>query len=133
MREFRAHHEEFVAAGAAVAGISFDPIERAMAWAERLGLPYPILSDADRRAGEAFGLIRRIGIGGWSIELLKRATVLADRQGIIRGVWENVKIRNHALEVLDAVRRLPAIEAPEVPATSPPLPAPPEARESPSA
>lgn len=132
MREFRAHHDEFVEAGAAVAGISLDPLERAKAWAERLDLPYPILSDADRGAGRAFGLIRRIGIGGWSLDLMRRATVLADRHGVIRAVWEDVKIRNHALEVLETVRRLPAIETGAA-AMAPRPPAPPEGPGSPSA
>ena len=117
MREFRAHHEAFAEIGATVAGISLDPIERAMAWAERLALPYPILSDADRRAGEAFGLIRRLGIGGWTIELLKRATIVADRDGFIRAVWEEVKIKTHAKEVLEAVRHLRTLESPQPPAT----------------
>lgn len=132
MREFRAHHDEFVAAGAAVAGVSLDPLERARAWAERLALPYPILSDVEREAARELGLLRRIGIGGWSIELMRRATVLADRQGVIRAVWEDVKIRGHALEVLEAVRLLPALE-PGAAVISPRTPAPPEGPGSPSA
>ena len=118
MREFRAHHDEFVELGATVAGISLDPLERAKAWAERLSLQYPILSDADRRAGEAFGLIRRLGLGGWTIELLKRATIVADRDGIIRAVWEEVKIKTHVNDVLEAVRHLRTLEHPQPPAAS---------------
>jgi peroxiredoxin Q/BCP len=118
MREFRAHHDELVSAGATVAGISLDPLERAKAWAERLALPYPLLSDADRRAGESFGLIRRLGLGGWTIELLKRATVLADREGFIRAVWEEVKIKTHVKDVLEAVRHLRALESQQPPASS---------------
>lgn len=110
MREFRAHHDEFVKAGAEICGVSFDPIERSRAWAARLHLPYPMLSDAERRAAESFGLIRRIGLGGWTIELMKRATLVADRHGIIRAAWEDVKIKGHAQEVLEAVRLLPGVE-----------------------
>lgn|SRR6185436_8987920 len=119
MREFRAHHDQLVAAGATVAGISLDPLARAKAWADRLALPYPLLSDADRRAGETFGLIRRIGVAGWTIELLKRATLVADRDGIIRAVWEDVKIKTHLSEVIEAVRHLGAMGA-EVAGREPP-------------
>lgn len=106
MREFRVLHPEFAALGAEVAGVSFDPMQRARSWAERLKLPYPLLCDTERQVAEALGLIRRIGIGGWSVELLHRATLLADRQGVIRGVWGSVKVRGHAREVLQAARSL---------------------------
>lgn len=111
MREFRALHESFAAAGVAVAGVSFDPVERARVWAERLALPYPLLSDAERRAALAFGLIRRIGIGGWNLEIMKRATLLADRRGIIRAAWESVRIKGHPRTVLEAARLLPGLES----------------------
>jgi len=119
MREFRAHHDALIAAGAAVAGCSLDPVEFNRRWAERLRLPYPLLSDVDRRAGDAFGLIRRLGIGGWKIEWFRRATVLVDRHGIVRAVWEQVRVRGHALEVLRAVR---ALEATGDLATDPAIP-----------
>ena len=52
------------------------------------------------------GLIRRIGIGGWNIELFRRVTVLVDARGRVVAAWNRVKIRGHALEVLEMARAL---------------------------
>ena len=61
-----------------------------------------MLSDPDRTAADAFGGLRRIGIAGWTIELFRRRTVLADRQGMVAALWDRVRIRGHAAEVLAA-------------------------------
>jgi len=70
--------------------------------------PYPLLSDVDRRAGEAFRVIRRLGIGGWSVDLYRRSTFLIDAHGMIAAVWGNVKVRGHADQVLVAANALGA-------------------------
>jgi len=111
MHEFRERHADFEAAGVDIAGVSPDPVARNREWAERLRLPFPLLSDPERRAGEAFGILRRIGIAGWNLEMFRRTTVLADRDGVIRAVWSPVKVRGHALEVLAVARALAAAGA----------------------
>lgn len=88
----------------ALAGVSTDSLDSHRAWARRLRLPYPLLSDPERMAGEAFGLIRRIGVGDWKIELFRRTTVLVDAAGVVRRVWGKVRVRGHAAEVLAAAR-----------------------------
>lgn len=75
-------------------------------WAERLRLSYPLLSDPERVAAEAFGGLIRIGIRGWSIELFRRRTTLADRNGVIVAFWDKVRVRGHAAEVLAAAKGL---------------------------
>jgi peroxiredoxin Q/BCP len=106
MREFRVHHEAMRAAGLTVAGISLDTAESSRMWTERLHLPFPLLSDVDRHAGAAFGVIRRIGLGGWNIEFFRRATFLVDARGMVVAVWERVKVRGHALDIMDVARAL---------------------------
>jgi peroxiredoxin Q/BCP len=108
LREFRARHDAFRDAGIAVAGISLDSVEAHRRWAERLRIPYPLLSDEDRTAGSAFGILRRVGIGGWNVEFLRRSTFLVDVKGMIVAQWTKVKIRGHAAEVLEVARLLPA-------------------------
>ena len=106
MREFRAHHDGFVSAGVALAGVSLEPLETLRAEASRLALPYPLLSDVERRAGETFHVITRLGLGGWNVELFRRTTALIDARGIVSAVWGKVRVRGHALEVLGMARRL---------------------------
>jgi len=92
-----------------VAGINADTVESNRHWSERLKIPYPILSDPERKAAEAFGGLRRLALGGWSVEFFRRRTVLADRLGVVAAVWDKVKIRGHAAEVLSAARTLERI------------------------
>ena len=79
-----------------------DSVAGNLAWARRLRLPYPLLSDPERSAAAAFGGLRRLGIGGWTIELFSRRTVLARRDGVIAAIWDKVHIRGHAADVLRA-------------------------------
>jgi thioredoxin-dependent peroxiredoxin len=108
LREFRAHHAEYVAAGVTVAGVSLDSSDTNHEWVGRLELPYALLSDRDRAAGKAFGLLRHVGIGGWSIELLRRATVLIAPDRHVAAIWHGIKVRGHAIEVLKVARMLVA-------------------------
>ncbi len=106
MREFRVHYSELKSAGVEVAGISPETPESSLAWARRLELPYPLLSDVERQAGTAFGVIRRIGIGSWNVEIFRRVTFLVDARGQVVASWGRVKVRGHALEILEVARAL---------------------------
>src|SRR5579884_4171309 len=54
----REREADFARLGAAVLVISFEPPAEAAEFARREGLPFPILSDPERRAYAAFGLTR---------------------------------------------------------------------------
>lgn len=108
MREFRARHADLAAAGVTVAGVTLDSIDSCRTWAKRLRLPYPLLSDAERAAGNACHVLDRVGVGGWKIEFFRRTTLLVDAAGLVRAVWGDVRIRGHAREVLRAALALPA-------------------------
>src|SRR4051794_30512564 len=105
MREFRVHHAEYQAAGAAVAGVSRQAPEANAEWAARLELPYPLLSDRDGAASRALGAVRAVPVAGWTVELMRRATYLVDVRGVIAASWSRVHIRGHAREVLEAALR----------------------------
>lgn len=106
LREFRAHHPEFAAAGITVIGVSRDSVESNREWARRLRLPYHVLSDRDGTLGAELGVIRTLRVGGWKFEFLRRSTLLAGTDGRIEAAWDDVKIRGHALQVLEAARAL---------------------------
>ena len=54
--------------------------------------------------GEALGIVRRIGLGTWRVELFRRTTLLVDIEGRIAAWWGKVSIRGHAAEVLRTAR-----------------------------
>ncbi len=106
LREFRARHAEFVAAGVEVAGICRDGVETNRRWTDRLRLPFPVLADERGSLGRELGILRPLSIAGWTIELMRRTTLLAAVDGTIVAEWGEVKLRGHAREVLAAARAL---------------------------
>ena len=106
LREFRALHGSFESEGIGVAAIVSTGMAQNRRWVRRLSLPYPVLADAERRAAEALGVLRRIGVAGWNLEFFARATFLADARGVICAVWEKCEIKGHAEEVLATARAL---------------------------
>lgn len=102
---FRDHHTELLAAGAAVFGLSTQDTAYQRELAERLGLPFPILSDEDLGLTEALEL-PTFDVAGET--LLRRLTLLV-RDGAIERIWYPVfPPDRHAGEVLAWLRANPA-------------------------
>jgi peroxiredoxin len=94
---FRDHSRELWAAGAAVAGVSSQATEDQREVVERLGLPFPLLSDEGLRLTRALDLPTHV-IAGQT--LLKRLTLVV-RDGRIEHVFYPVfPPDTHAAEVL---------------------------------
>jgi peroxiredoxin len=98
---FRDLHAEIAAAGAAVTGLSVQPTEYQREAVERLRLPYPMLSDADRELTRA---LRLPTFGAAGVTLLRRLTLVI-HDGTIEHVFYPVfPPDGHAAEVLAWLR-----------------------------
>lgn len=94
---FRDRFDEVTALGARVFGLSTQDTAYQQEAAQRLHLPYPILSDADLRFASALGL-PTITVDG--IVLLRRLTLIL-HQGLVRKVFYPVFPPHHnAVEVI---------------------------------
>jgi len=80
---FRDAFESFTDAGAAVIGISSDPPDSHMRFAQRHRLPFTLLSDPDGEVRKAFGVPRTLGL------LPGRVTYIFDREGVLRHVFDS--------------------------------------------
>lgn len=101
---YAAHHEEFVAAGADIVGISSQRTDQQAAFAEHARLPFALLSDVDLRVGTALRL-PAFRVAG--TDRYKRQTLLLDRTGTVR--YAQMPITDPAgsvTEMLSAVRAL---------------------------
>jgi peroxiredoxin len=104
---FRDHARELAAMGAAVAGISTQTTEYQREVVERLRLPFPLLSDADRRLTDALGL-PTFEAGGQV--LLKRLTLVV-RGGVVERVFYPVfPPDRHAEDVLRWIGTRPNVD-----------------------
>jgi len=70
----------FEEAGAPIIGIRTDPPARNKAFADKLGLKFPILSDEKRIVARAYGVLIPF------VRLARRSTFVIDKEGIIQRV-----------------------------------------------
>jgi peroxiredoxin len=97
---FRDHRADLEQAGAAVAGVSSEPTDVQRELVERLGLPFPLLSDPDLALTNALDLPTFTVAGH---KLLKRLTMMI-RDGVIEHVFYPVfPPDTHAQAVLEWV------------------------------
>jgi peroxiredoxin Q/BCP len=96
---FRDAHEELAKGGISVVGISMDDAESHARFAEQHRLPFPLLSDPDKRIANAYGARQLLGL------FAKRVTYVIDREKRVRGAFHHeLSAQRH----LDDVRRVVA-------------------------
>lgn len=79
-------------------GISFDTVEENRAFAEENDFPFRLLSDADRKVGEAYGA-KRPDDHEWAA-VPRRLTFLIDPEGKIAKTYVVKEIAAHPEELL---------------------------------
>jgi peroxiredoxin Q/BCP len=84
----------------AILGASGDPIKALAGFKGKYKLNFPLLSDPDFKMIEAYGARRMKTFVGKSFLGIVRSSFLIDADGKIEHVWDNVKAKGHAAEVL---------------------------------
>ncbi len=103
---FRDAHDDFAAAGAVIVGVSPDSVKSHDRFKEKLGLPFTLVADPDKRACEAYGVWVEKSMYGRKYMGVERSTFLIDGEGVVREAWRKVKVKGHAEAVLAAARAL---------------------------
>ena len=104
--DFRDLYKDFKKAGAEILGISRDSVRSHENFAAKYKLPFPLLSDGDEAACKAFDTIKEKSLYGRKYLGVDRSTFLFDAKGVLHREWRGVKVKEHAAEVLDAVKAL---------------------------
>lgn len=102
-QDFARLHDDFIAAGAVVLGISKDSVKKHDAFKAKYGLPFPLLSD-EASVTEDYGVWVEKSMYGRKYMGIERSTFLIGTDGKLRQVWRKVKVPGHAEAVLKAVR-----------------------------
>jgi thioredoxin-dependent peroxiredoxin len=92
--------------GAVVVGVSPDSLASHEKFKSKMGFPFELLADDDKKACELFGVWKEKSMYGRKYMGVERSTFLIDEQGVLKREWRKVKVPGHADEVLDAVRDL---------------------------
>jgi len=103
---FRDANREMQKRGIVVLGVSADSVESHQKFADKYGLPYPLLADTDTTVSQLYGVWKEKNYGGKTYMGINRETFLIDKDGIVRKVWPKVKAAEHAQEVLEAIESL---------------------------
>ena len=104
--QFRDLYPKFLKAGAVVAGVSRDSLKSHANFREKMGFPFPLLSDADEKLCAQFGVIKMKNMYGKQVRGIERSTFVIDMSGRLAREWRGVKVPGHAQEVLDFVKTL---------------------------
>lgn len=105
-QDFSALIADFELAGATVIGVSRDPVKKLDRFKTKYDLKVILASDEPEDVTEAFGVWVQKKLYGREYMGVERATFLIDGAGVVRRVWRKVSVKNHAAEVLEAIRSL---------------------------
>ena len=100
--EFRDNIFAFREMNAQILGVSMDDIESHQRFAEKHGLPFPLLADTDGDAAEAYGVKTRM----LGIRVAKRQTFVISPDGTLAKHYEKVDPDSHSEQVLADLKAL---------------------------
>ncbi len=98
---FRDLYPGFRKAGAAVLGVSRDPVASHAKFRAKHALPFHLVADVDESWCNAFGVLGEKKLYGRTFVGVIRSTFLFDAGGTLVDVWRNVRVPGHAQAVLE--------------------------------
>lgn len=102
--EFSRDYKKFKDAGIEIVGISPDDEESHQKFREKMGMPYPLVSDTDKEVSKKYGVYGLKSFMGREYMGVNRSTFLVDKSGKVVKVFKKVKPAGHSKEVLEALR-----------------------------
>ena len=104
--DFAAAYAQFKRAKTSIFGISADTVASHEKFKQKMGFPFELLSDPDKKVCKLYDVIQEKSMYGKKFLGIERSTFLIDGRGILRQAWRKVKVNGHAAAVLAAVKAL---------------------------
>ncbi len=92
--------------GITVFGISADSVRSHRKFAEKFSLPFPLLSDEEKKVVERYGVFGKKKFMGREYLGIFRTTFLINPNGVVAKVYEDVKPDDHAMTILHDLQSL---------------------------
>jgi peroxiredoxin Q/BCP len=92
--------------GIEVIGVSPDKMKPIEKFAEKYNLTFPLASDEEKKAAEAYGTWVEKSMYGRKYMGMERSSFLIDGKGKVAKVWRKVSVPGHAAEVMAAAKAL---------------------------
>jgi peroxiredoxin Q/BCP len=103
-KDFSKLYKEFKKLKCEIVGISKDSIESHKKFISKFKIPFHLLSDEKIIALKKYGAWGEKSMYGKKFMGIKRTTVLINLKGKIIKIWNNVKVKDHAKEVLSCLK-----------------------------
>ena len=103
-KDFSKLYKEFKRLNCEIFGISKDSIESHKKFISKFKIPFQLLSDEKIIALKKYGAWGEKSMYGKKFMGIKRTTVLINQKGKIIKIWNNVKVKDHAKEVLSCLK-----------------------------
>lgn len=105
-KDFSNLQDDFEDANTLVFGISRDNLDSHRKFKEKCDLSVSLLADNSGTVCEAYSVWVEKNMYGKKYMGIQRDTFLIDKKGMIKRVWNKVKVEGHAKEVLEEARKL---------------------------
>ena len=102
--EFRDNIEAFTKANTLIVGVSRDSLKSHDNFRSKLELPFELVSDAEEKLCQLFGVIKMKNMYGKQVRGIERSTFLFDSSGKLVQEWRGLKVPGHVTEVLQAAQ-----------------------------
>ena len=86
-----------------VFGVSRDSLKSHNNFKEKFKFKFDLISDVDEKICNMFDVIKEKSMYGKKYMGVERSTFIINEKGILIKEWRKVKVKNHALEVLDFI------------------------------
>ena len=105
-KDFAKLYKEFKKLNCEIIGISKDDIESHKKFINKFKIPFQLLSDEKIIVLKKYGAWGEKSMYGKKFMGIKRTTVLINPKGKIIKIWNNVKVKYHAKEVLNLLKEV---------------------------
>ena len=96
---FRDNLQPIRSLGAEILGVSVDSVESHKKFSTKFSLPFPLISDKEKRIAKAYGVLRVTGT-------TNRVTFIIDKNGKIAKIFPKVDVSKHTEEVVAAIKEI---------------------------
>ncbi|CAM4420728.1 peroxiredoxin Q/BCP [Paenibacillus endophyticus] len=104
--DFRDANAEMLQRNTVILGISIDTVKSHQNFIAKKELPFLLLADTEHAVCELYGVWHLKKLYGREYMGLVRSTFLIDANGKLVREWRKIRVKGHALQVLEAVEEL---------------------------
>ena len=89
-----------------ILGVSTDPPERHQRFIDKYGLPFELIADENKKVANKYGVWQEKKLYGKTFMGIVRSTFIIDKKGMVRKIFQKVRVKEHVGEVLKILKEI---------------------------